>query len=212
MDLSYIVGDSRLTGLQYYVNIYNTESLPIYVIKRSGKGICELTSIVKEKTENHPAAKVILVGGICDCTVRNENSSNPNDKFIFNFPSAEVMVEHLHSLYKDSHKDLAHSRPNVRISYSELIGTYLEASPHTRNPEPGQQDMLNEAIVSINKKIVALNESNNVPTPWISQRVHINRKNGVHHKYERLIDGIHWDESLKRICAKKFVETLYKMH
>ena len=37
------------------------------------------------------------------------------------------------------------------------------------------------------------------------------RKNGAHHQYDRLSDGIYFDEDLKRICAKKFVETIYKM-
>ena len=102
-------------------------------------------------------------------------------------------------------------RPNVVVSYSEMIGMNMSAVYCTKNPTIEQQNILNQSIMSKNPKIVALNESNNTPTPWISKRVHINRKNGAHHQYDRLSDGIHFDEDLKRICAKKFMETIYKM-
>ena len=51
MDISYIIGDSRLTGMQYYVDIANAGTRPMHVIKCSCKGIQEC--ILIKKTENH---------------------------------------------------------------------------------------------------------------------------------------------------------------
>ena len=211
MNLYMVIGDSRISGLQYYINRANTGTIPIHVLSCSGKGIQELTSIIESQTKNHPYARVILAGGICDCTQRNEDSRNISDKFIFNFDSSTELIDHLYTLFKDSSRDLSRNRPNVKVSYSELIGMDMERSLYTRNPTLEQQIILNNSIMDINTKIVSINEENNVPTPWIVKRVHIIRKNGVHHQYERLSDGIHWDDNLKSICAQKFVDVIYKM-
>ena len=211
MSLSLVVGDSRLSGLQYYINQENTGTIPIYVLSCSGKGIQELTAIIENQTTNHPYARVILAGGICDCTQRNEDCSNISDKFVFNFDNSKDLTDHLYNLFIASSRDLLRNRPCVKISYSELVGMDMERSLYTRNPSAGQQDILNSSIMDINPKIVSINEGNNVPTPWIAKRVHISIKNGIHHQYERLSDGIHWDDNLKSICAKKIVDVIYKM-
>ena len=122
MDTPLIIGDSRLEGFQLHVDNANTGTVPIYISKNSGKGIQDLTNIAIEKNTDLSHNRIIIAGGICDCTERNTDSSNPREK-------------------------------------------------------------------------------------W----VHVNRKNGPHHQYERLFDGIHYSEDLKCICAKKYVETIYKM-
>ena len=177
MNLSMVIGDSRLAGLQYYINRAKTGTIPIHVLSCSGKGIQELTTIIEEQTKNHPYARVILAGGICDCTQRNDDCRNISDKFIFNFDNSTELTDHLYTLFKDSSRDLSRSRPHVKISYSELIGMDMERSLYTRNPTLGQQDILNNSIMDINPKVVSINEGNNVPTPWIAKRVHISRKN-----------------------------------
>ena len=47
------------------------------------------------------------------------------------------------------------------------------------------------AIMGINRKIVNLNKSNKTIPPWMV--------------YERLMDGLHWDNELKDSCAKTLV-------
>ena len=211
MDTPLIIGDSRLEGFQLHVDNANPGTVPIYISKNSGKGIQELTNIAIGKTSSLSHNRIIIAGGICDCTERNTNISNPREKFVFNFDSAENMTNYLYNLFTESYKQISKDRPNVVVSYSEMIGMDMTTVYSTKNPTLEQQNILNQTIMNINPKIVAINESNNTPTPWISKRVHINRKNGTHHQYIRLSDGIHFDEDLKRVCAKKFVETIYKM-
>ena len=121
------------------------------------------------------------------------------------------MKNHLDELYKYSAKELTAYRPEAKIAYSELIGLDLAISPYNAPPMPGQQDILNEAIIAANVNIVKLNVSNGVPTPWIAKKVHVPRKNGYHHHYTRLWDGIHWNEALMKECADRFVETILRM-
>ena len=211
MDTPLIIGDSRLEGFQLHVDNANPGTVPIYISKNSGKGIQDLTNIAIEKTTDLSHSRIIIAGGICDCTERNTDNSNPREKFIFKFDSVDSMTNYLNSLFIESNKQISKARPNVVVSYSELIGMDMSTVYYTKNPTAQQQDILDQTIMNINPKIVALNEYNSSPTPWISKRVHINRKNGPHHQYERLSDGIHYSDDLKRICAKKYVETIYKM-
>ena len=99
MDISLIIGDSRLDGLQQYIDIANTGVMPIYVSKNSGKGIQDLTNIAIGKTSNHPHARIIIAGGICDCTERNADSGNPFEKFILNFEFVDRITSHLNDLF-----------------------------------------------------------------------------------------------------------------
>ena len=211
MDISFIIGDSRVAGMRILIEQINHGSRHIRAVKCSGKGIRDLTTKVIKITEHHPSAHVIIAGGIYDFTERNEDTSNLNEKFIFKYFNVMPLCEHLHSLFIDSCKELKRLRPLLKVSYSELIGMNLEKIACTKDPIHGQQNILNEAIMMINPKIVRINEENSVPTPWIAKRVHVNRKNGSHHQYERLSDGIHLSDELKFICAQKFVDTLYKM-
>ena len=210
MDTAFIIGDSRMKGLQFYIDRINQGPVPIYVVKNSGKGLFSFTTTVINTTVNHPKARVILAGGICDCTFKNSNKQG--EKFRFIFKDKDEMVNHLHDLFLDSNKKILQTRPEVKLAYSELIGMDMKASPYTVDPLPGQQDLFNSAIMEINSKIVTINKGNSTPTPWIAKRVHIERKNGTHHQYERLTKGIHWDEGLKEKCAEKFVDAIYKMY
>ena len=116
MITSIIIGDSRLSGLQYFVNRANTGTIPIQVLTCSGKGIQELTTIIENQTTNHPYARVILVGGICDCTQRNKDHRNISDKFIFNFDNSKDLTDHLYNLFKASSHDLSRNRPYVKVA------------------------------------------------------------------------------------------------
>ena len=207
MPVAFIFGDSRVEGMQTYINSIDTGDTQIRVVKLSGKGLFVITTEVINTLKLFPNAKVIITAGICDCTFRN----NKLEQYRFNFESPDDLVSHLCELYKDSYHKIHSAWPEARILYSELIGTDLTISKYTCDPLPGQQDILDEAIVKTNLKIVEINKSNNVPTPWISQQVHIPRKNGIHHQYMRLADGVHYDDPLKKACADRFVRAILRI-
>ena len=106
MDIPLIKGDSRLGGLQLYVDSANTGTVPIYISKNSGKGIQELTNIAIGKTSSPSRNRIIIAGGICDCTERNTDSSNPREKFVFNFDSVDSMTSYLYNLFTESYKQI----------------------------------------------------------------------------------------------------------
>ena len=149
--------------------------------KYNGKGLHFLTTEVLECLKIYPTARIIMAGGICDCSHRPNRLVN----FKCTFTSMSEMSEDIMALFYDSNNRIRTEYPGARVCYSELIGMDLLEYKNIDNPFPGQHDIFDAAIMDINTKIVALNKSNNMPTPWIAKRVHIMRKNGAHHQYCR---------------------------
>ena len=144
---------------------------------------------------------------MCDCTFKRTALERPR----FTFTNSDDLATHLYDLLCYSYKEITNDWPLAEITFSELIGVDLLTCKYTEDPLPGQQDILNEGIIKVNIKIAEINNKHNVPTPWISQQVHINWKNGWHHRYMRLWDGVHYDTKLKKMCADRFVRALLKI-
>ena len=114
------------------------------------------------KTVNHPTARVLIAGGICDCIFKHSN--NPGEKFHFIFKGKKEMVNHLHELSMDINTKKANARLEVKV----LIGLDMETSSFTVDPHPGQQDLFISAIMDINPIITTINKGNRNPTPWVT--------------------------------------------
>ena len=204
MSCAFVHGDSRLEGMQSYIDEINPGVIPIYVCKHSGHGMYDITTKVLTCLEQHPTAIIIIAVGICDFTSRR----NKSEKYKFMFETKDSMTSYIVNLFEESNIRIKTSKPVAQVTYCDLIGMDLTASKYNEDPLPGQQDILNNAITDINTKIVEINRKNNIPTPWIAKRVHIPRKNGYHHHYCRLSDGIHWSNELKKDCAGNIVKAI----
>ena len=76
MNIGFIIGDSRLQGMQEYIDSIDTQGMDIRVMQLSGKGLFKVTSQAMSQLQYYPFAKVIIAAGICDCTFKNK----PNEK------------------------------------------------------------------------------------------------------------------------------------
>ena len=78
-----------------------------------------------------------------------------------------------------------------------------------RNKEiDNNQQVLDEAVVEINRRITELNKKNNVPTTWLSTVVHSYYRGKHHHNYKRLRDGCHPDEVTKKKWGKLIIKSV----
>ena len=150
---------------------------------------------------------MIITVGINDCTFRRR----PGGKFSFTFDNANDMIVHVMAHIEDIDRLIHNVHPEARVSFCDLIGMDLQIYKRCEDPKPGQQDLFNTAILEINHKIGALNKKNNILTPWIAKMVHVPKKGGYNHIYERLDDGLHWDQDLKISCAKRLVRAASKL-
>ena len=151
--------------------------------------------------DTYPAAKIVIAGGICDCTHRNSRY----EKFICDSTTVTNMSSYIMALFEDSNQRIRAEKPNAKVCYSQMIGMNLTVYKNAESPLPVKQELFDATTIDMNTKLVALNEKNNMPTPLIAKRVYVPQKNGFHHQYCRLNDGIHWDYGFKRACADKFV-------
>ena len=202
-----IIGDSRLTEFDDYIRRANENNLPIVVDADRGARLNRLATNTINCIHASKQTKVIIAGGINNCTFKDHQSG----KFKFIFQSVEEMTEHIMYQFENADQQIRKIHSSAVVAYCDMIGMDLYSYPRCMNPLPGQQEILNLAIMEINRKIVNLNKRNKTITPWIAKTVHIPRKDGVHHTYERLDDGIHWDSDLKTSCAKRLVSAAAKL-
>ena len=201
MNAVYIQGDSRLKNFDSYINAANTENLPIYVEAENGARLQQLCTNTINCLHRHREAFVIIAGGINDCTFKDMTTG----KYMYNFTCSDNMVKHVMGQLEDIDKRIRDIHPTAKIAYSDIIGMDMLAYKWCNDPTPEQQYAFNVAIMEINRMIVQFNVQHSILTPWLAKTVHIPRKYGVSHVYERLIDGLHWDEDLKTACAKRLV-------
>ena len=207
MSSVHILGDSRLTGFETYIGRVNEHNFPIVVNADRGARLNRLSTNAINCIHDYNQAKVIIAGGINNCTFKDHTSG----KFKFIFNNVEEMTEHIMYDFESIDQQIRRIHPAATITYCDLIGMDMNTYPRCVDPLHGQQDIFNLAIMEINRKIVGLNKRNKTITPWIAKAVHIPRKDGTHHVYERLEDGLHWDDNLKFSCAKRLVSAAGKL-
>ena len=137
MNIAFIFGDSRLENMQTHINDIYNGNLPIYVEKYNGKGLHFLTTEVLECLKIYPTARIIMAGGICDCSHRPNRLVN----FRCTFTSMSEMSEDIMALFYDSNNIIRTEYPGARVCYSELISMDLLEYKNIDNPFPGQQDI-----------------------------------------------------------------------
>ena len=91
MSCAFVHGDSRLEGMQSYIDKINPGVTPIYVCKHSGHGMYDITTKVLTCLEQHPTAIIIIAAGICDFTSRRNKSEN----YKFMFETKDSMTSYI---------------------------------------------------------------------------------------------------------------------
>ena len=170
----YINGDSRLIDFESYIRDENPNGLPIFVEALRGARLNQLGTMSINRLHNTPAAAVIVAGGINDCSFKNIKTG----KYTFTFASENEMVKHILSHIEGIDQLIRRVHPEATVAYCDLIGMDMQVYKYCEDPTEGKQDLFNNAILTINQKIVELNKKNNIITPWIAKTVHIPRKRG----------------------------------
>ena len=207
MSAVYILGDSRLKNYDAYLNAANSQNLPIYVEAENGAQLQQLCTSAINCLHRNSEAFVIIAGGINGCTFKDTTTG----KYKNIFTCSEDMVNDVMGQYDDIDKRIRDIHHNAKVAYSDIIEMDMLAYKWCMDPTPDRQYAFNIAIIEINRKIVQLNVKNNILTPWLAKTVHIPRKHGMSHVYERFINGLHFDEDLKTACARRLMRAATKL-
>ena len=86
------------------------------------------------------------------------------------------------------------------VSYATLMGLDLEAYNTQALSPPcyssahvigAAQLVIHESVLEINRRLIELNKTADIPTTWTAGHVHAYFGHTHHHYYRRLVDGCH---------------------
>lgn len=217
-----IITDSRGSGLQdYLVKLSIPGGTTVLTHRGAGYELATIKSLTKI-IEVKPKVIIVLVG-ICDLTLRNKITKQTT----LRYNTVAENVEHVINAAKSSY-DLLKTAGDSKISYATITGIdiadyncaerrhmdtaqYKHYCTHTKTPHP-DQNILNLAVLQINREITAINKTNNTPTSWVGGVVHAYFKNRNHHQYIRLFDGCHLNENTKKAWAAQINKSIKRIN
>lgn len=215
-----VITDSRGAGLQHtLVEMSGMAEVKVIIHRGAGYELSAIKSL--NIIKNFRPKLIILMAGICDLTWRDKESKITTIRY----SNTEETVSHVINAAKAAY-DLLTATNNYKISFATLTGIDLvdynhpprkhmsstEYKDYTINHKQTHKDqnIINEAIIEINRKLTSINQANNVPTTWTAGIVHSYFRGKYHHYYIKLIDGCHADERTKNEWAKQISKAILR--
>lgn len=91
--------------------------------------------------------------------------------------------------------------PVAQLVFAPIVGVDLHKYNRGENAELDSltQGLLNHCVLRVNDVIIRMNRSQGSSPPWVERTVHCKRNKNcvVKHRYDRLVDGCHLDETTK---------------
>ena len=218
---SLVIADSRGAHMETLLN--NTADIGnIHVSVNPGSGLTRSAERTKQWIVNNKPDLIIIMSGICDITSKDNISKTIRLKYNTVAEVTETVMRSIRQTY-----DLIQHIGEFTVSFSTITGLeladtnnkdrrkmtdneYRHHSTHTKLTHP-QQKTLDEAVIEINRRITAFNETNNTPTTWMAEIVHPYLRGRHRHYYSRLADGCHPSNNTRRRWAHQIVRTIRKM-
>ena len=216
-----VIADSRGRGLQQLVNSLLT-GVKVQMMVHSGAGL-ELAAIKSIQAITRVQPKIIiLMAGICDITWRDKKTKKTKLRYEGVTECVENVIRAAKAAYEllnvlGRHKisiatvtglDLTDYNNHARKRMTEVEYDNYAKSMKVDHP---QQQVLNEAVLEINRQITALNRETGIPTTWTSTIVHSYYRKVHHHSYKKLQDGCHPDEETRERWAKQITKSIQRI-
>ena len=216
--LTLIIADSRGAGIQDLLreddNIGRT-----LVCSHPGAGYRTAISKSISTIISKDPELIIVMAGICDVTSRNPQSKATS---LIHHTEREITEHVMTAAYEANNTIKAISRAKVSFAtvtgidlsdYNNVTRRHMSHQEYedycaTNKRAHPDQELLDTAILTINRKIIELNIKNNSPTTWTASAVHSYFKNSHHHYYRRLRDGCHAHPRTARDWAKFIIKTI----
>lgn len=213
-----IIADSRGRGIQQLIeNEEIGEEVHMTAIGGAGSEVAAIRAIPLI-TSCQPKV-IILMTGICDLTWRDKHTK---------------VTKLRHKVVKDcvggvmrqfeAACEILDDMGRYKVSVATMTGLDLIDYNYKPRAQMGReayniycqknkgihhdQQILNEAVIDINRKITEFNRLRGVPTTWLSTVVHSYYRGQHHHKYNKLRDGCHPDEETKRKWGKLLAKSI----
>ena len=181
-----ILADSRGRGIELALN--NHPDIGIYkVIVNRGAGYERTVADSLALLKTFEPDMVLLFSGICDLTKRDRKTKVTS--LITN--NVENSVEAVIAALSRA-LVLLNDEGFTSVLVATLTGLDLRRyNKLTVSPKVAGQEVLDSAILAINRRIIDTNKANGVPTPWTASVVHSYYRGSYHFHYHKLRDGCH---------------------
>ena len=212
-----LVTDSRSTNIEKYVDDW--ENIVLDVVDEPYGGMkAGAEQLVNNKKDESPNA-VFVLNGIRDILDRNEHSQ----MYSFKWQTVSEAVYYYMEQAQEAYNLLRQHFPSVPIAFVSVTGADINKcnapqrkglSPRKRYNAPDPwQEVLNAAVVEINREISVFNKAHGIPSMNVALTVHrfIKGVQGSQPIYSLLEDGIHMKETTKRFWAKELKKCIEKV-
>ena len=181
-----------MNNLPHQVAINNYTSLRIYVEACPGIRILGLISLAYAHTKARPKDTILICPGVGDLLYTDPITGMSS----LRFDSVSELSDHITGLLNEGEVNFHKAYPRSHILFGTLTGMELKRYAMTQDTDPYHQYIINVGIARVNGEVVAINERNHVPTPWMARKVHRIRKTRsgktyYSHPYHHLSDGYH---------------------
>ena len=226
-----IIADSRGKGLEKELRKLHPSPQSVQVVYESGARLAAITSTAKsllDDTVNPENHHIYVMGGYCDINeVISKKKKYINGRkakyqeFVFR-EDPESAVARLTGLLHTASEEI--SNTGAKVILCTIPPSHLETWNRVRLSQKRtcmlslthkyteMQTQLQRTLVDINRAIVSINISNNSITPRLHDTIVKKKGKGRGYKMmlERLDDGVHPTEDLRKEWAKELVRVMMK--
>lgn len=197
-----ITGDSRMHGIEHYLRAALDDlrafSIQLECLVTPGGTVRGVVEATLSRCATNKYEQIYCLAGVCDLTLKRSVRN-----LVPRFDSLESMLTYMEESYRSAQHDLL--RLTAKPIICELIGLDIGTYNTKGRPHEYYQDIINEGIPIINRKINAINVSiESLPrAPFSASYVHKERRGKMTHRYDlALTDGVHFTAYFKNRTAQ----------
>lgn len=199
-----IICDSRGKDLQQSISRYTNERT--LVITNSGARLYQSATRSRHEIVRHKPSQIYILSGINNLTKRDRATKQVQLYEKNPFKAEDTFMEELEATYNYI-KHL--TGQDSKVITAPLTGMSLTSYNGRALSDPKDQNLLNDTVIGINKRITSLNEENGLRTPWTSTIIHRYYRGKYHFSYHRLsLDGCHLTDEIRDFWAEKIASAI----
>lgn len=148
---------------------------------------------------------IILFSGICDLTKRDRKTKITSLIHDSTVVASEAVIAALARALA-----LLKAEGYKSVSVATLTGIDMMRYNGLAVPvvDHHHQEVLNSAILRINRRITDINKTNSAPTTWAASTIHAYYRGTYHFHYHKLRDGCHPREATNSYWARMMVKVI----
>lgn len=199
-----VICDSRGKDLQHFISRYTSERTIVTV--NSGATLYQSATRSRHEIMGNKLSQVYILSGINNLTRKNRSTRQVQLSEKNPMRAEDIFMDELKETYSYI-TNLTHQK--AKVITAPITGMSLASYNGRSLPDLEDQNLLNDTVTGINKRIISLNEENGVSTPWTSAIIHRYYRDKYHFSYHRLnIDGCHLTDEIRDFWAKKLANAI----